>query len=622
MKKFKLRYLVILFSILFSLLTYSYYYKTQKIAFENAQNNIHEFLLNYKAFRQYTHNIQKKEVYRLQELGHVDFDYFNPKLLSSSYGASGVNKYYNQNRKNIGQNPIQLRFASNNPRNPNNLANEHESQILKQFNDGHLKYYTEVIKKDNKTFLYYAIPTQRTTASCMRCHSTPEAAPKDLIEQYGNKRGFYEKVGQVRAILSTQYNMEQDLKNANYSFWFLTSITFAILLVVFLGLYLFIRKIQKINFELTKEKNYTQALLDTSPDIIIVTNGKNLLQANQTFFDFFNYEDIKDFQKNHKCICEYFVSIDDNLLDENNKINNINWCLYVTAQPKRSHVVKLQFNNQFYYFQIDGSFLTNKKDVLLTLQDFTELYNKNKLLLQQSKLVSIEEVIHNISHQWKQPLSTISTNSSSLKLLKENNMLSDEKFNQMCDQITFHAQNLSKTIYNFDCMIKDQDQKLLINIKETIENLLSMNDLLISENNIKLILDIDKNIHISSHKNELLEVLIHIFNNVNDALEKQPEEERFLFITVEKSNDDVRLILKDSGGGIDEEILQKIFEPYFTTKHESQGTGLGLFTTYKIINDVLDGTITAENSVYSYDTHQLKGVEFTITLPLDNENEQ
>jgi len=106
------------------------------------------------------------------------------------------------------------------------------------------------------------------------------------------------------------------------------------------------------------------------------------------------------------------------------------------------------------------------------------------------------------------------------------------------------------------------------------------------------------------------------FYNAKDALKEIPEEERYIFIETYLQNDTVIIKIKDSGGGIPDDIISHIFEPYFTTKHQSQGTGLGLHMSYKIIVDGFHGTINPLNIDFEWEDKHLKGVEMTIQFPL------
>ncbi len=119
------------------------------------------------------------------------------------------------------------------------------------------------------------------------------------------------------------------------------------------------------------------------------------------------------------------------------------------------------------------------------------------------------------------------------------------------------------------------------------------------------------------YKNELIQCLINIFNNAKDILVEKNIENKFVFISISLQEDKAIIKIKDNGGGIPENIINKIFEPYFTTKHQSQGTGLGLHMIYNLIVDGMSGSIEANNIEYKYNDKKYIGAEFTIILPID-----
>ncbi|MEA1915832.1 MAG: cache domain-containing protein [Campylobacterota bacterium] len=241
---------------------------------------------------------------------------------------------------------------------------------------------------------------------------------------------------------------------------------------------------------------------------------------------------------------------------------------------------------------------------------------KDKLLYEQSKMASMGEMIGNIAHQWRQPLSVISTGATGLKFQNEYGMLTDELISETCDTINDNAQYLSKTIDDFKNFIKGTREKENFSLHKAINSFLQLVDGSIKSHNIHIVSSIDTTLHIDGYKNELIQCLINIFNNAKDALENMDDENKFVFISTTSDDTNVTISIQDNAGGIPEDILSKIFEPYFTTKHQSQGTGLGLHMTYSLITDGMKGTIDAQNINYEHEGEKYTGAQFTITLPL------
>jgi len=241
---------------------------------------------------------------------------------------------------------------------------------------------------------------------------------------------------------------------------------------------------------------------------------------------------------------------------------------------------------------------------------------KDQMINEQSKLAAMGEMLANIAHQWRQPLSVISTGATGMLVQKEFGMLEDGHFNKTCNVINENAQYLSKTIDDFKNFIKGDRVKKLFSIDENIKSFLHLVEGSLKTYDIELILNVDKKIKINGYGNELIQCFINIFNNSKDALKEHTSKNRVMFISAFEENKNLVIIFKDNGKGISEKTLPKIFEPYFTTKHKSQGTGLGLNMTYKFIVHGMNGNIVAKNVDFEYKNEKQKGVEFIITLPL------
>jgi len=241
---------------------------------------------------------------------------------------------------------------------------------------------------------------------------------------------------------------------------------------------------------------------------------------------------------------------------------------------------------------------------------------KDKMIIEQSKMAAMGEMLGNIAHQWRQPLSIISTGATGMLAQKEYGLLSDEQFDITCKAINKNAQYLSKTIDDFRNFIKGDRVKRVFNLEENIKSFIHLVEGSIKTHEIELILKINKDININGYENELIQCFINIFNNSKDALKEHVETNRIIIISAFKEDENIVIKFTDNAKGIPLDVLPKVFEPYFTTKHKSQGTGLGLNMTYKFIVDGMNGTIIAENVDFDYKKANYKGAEFTISLPL------
>ncbi|APW65421.1 hypothetical protein LPB137_05945 [Poseidonibacter parvus] len=243
---------------------------------------------------------------------------------------------------------------------------------------------------------------------------------------------------------------------------------------------------------------------------------------------------------------------------------------------------------------------------------------KTKLLAEQSKMVSMGEMIGNIAHQWRQPLSIISTSASGMMLKSEMEMeFTKEDILGSSKTILNQTKYLSNTIDNFRDFLKGDKSHSLIKLSDVIQYTISIVNASISDNFITLIDNTDKNLSIYGSRNELSEAFINIINNSKDALKTNIKntDDRFIFIDVKEiENEKIEISFKDSGGGIPNSIINRVFEPYFTSKHQSIGTGLGLSMASKIIKERHYGLITVNNEEYKYNKKLYKGACFKVTL--------
>ncbi len=247
-----------------------------------------------------------------------------------------------------------------------------------------------------------------------------------------------------------------------------------------------------------------------------------------------------------------------------------------------------------------------------------EVIEKQKVIAQQSKMIAMAEILENIAHQWRQPLSVITTASSGVKLNKEMGLLTDQDIFESMDTITNSAQYLSNTINDFKNFQNKNKKNVLLCLSKTIEKASSLIDVKFKEQNIKVSHNI-QGIKIWGIENELIQVLLNVFNNSIDAFESKEldaDNAKLLLIEMQKKDGFIVISIKDNAGGISESIIERIFEPYFTTKHKSQGTGIGLYMSFEIITKHMKGEFFVKNCIFEKDESQYEGAEFTIKLPL------
>jgi len=254
--------------------------------------------------------------------------------------------------------------------------------------------------------------------------------------------------------------------------------------------------------------------------------------------------------------------------------------------------------------------MSDKKRLILTTRDITQVKNSQS----QEKLASMGEMIGNIAHQWRQPLTVITTNASGVKLQRELDLLDDETFNKAMDSIISQSKYLSETIDDFRAYIKDDKQREETTIIYILNKTLSLNEASLKNNHIEVITDFKSDLKVYGYKNELVQSFLNIINNATDAIKERlvSDTARIILISTKKSRSGLTIEIKDNAGGIDKSILPRIFEPYFTTKHQSVGTGIGLSLSHDILVNHHKAQIDVMNEEFEYEGQKYKGAKFII----------
>ncbi|BAK72098.1 two-component sensor kinase [Arcobacter sp. L] len=247
---------------------------------------------------------------------------------------------------------------------------------------------------------------------------------------------------------------------------------------------------------------------------------------------------------------------------------------------------------------------------------------KNRILIQQSRMASMGEMLENIAHQWRQPLSTISVCASGIELKKRFNSLDDEEFFQSINHIKQATTYLSNTIDDFRNFFSNEKIISEISITQVINKALDLMSPTLNTHKVVVIKNTQETKFLSL-ENELIQVLMNILVNAKDALKEKIDikEKRYIFIYIYTEENNLIIKIKDNAKGIDEKIIDKVFEPYFTTKHKFNGTGIGLYMSKLLIDKHLKGKIEVSNNTFFYNDKEYLGAEFTITLPLEINND-
>lgn len=236
-----------------------------------------------------------------------------------------------------------------------------------------------------------------------------------------------------------------------------------------------------------------------------------------------------------------------------------------------------------------------------------ELQRKDEIMITQSRNAAMGEMLNMIAHQWRQPLNTISMTANNILIEKELECLDDENLVEYINSIIKESSELSEIIDNFRNYFSPTKEKEEIAITTIIKETIGIINSNLKDNNIELIIQNKSDSTIYTHKQELMQVLLNLINNSKDAFISNEKEKRVIIISTKNENETIIIDLCDNAGGIDSNIINEIFNPYFTTKNDLNGTGLGLYMCKIVIEKYMNGKLSVEN--------MKDGVCFTIVIP-------
>ncbi|STQ85632.1 HAMP domain-containing histidine kinase [Helicobacter muridarum] len=248
---------------------------------------------------------------------------------------------------------------------------------------------------------------------------------------------------------------------------------------------------------------------------------------------------------------------------------------------------------------------------------------KDRIMYAQSKLVSMGEMIQNIAHQWRQPLNSIILIIQAIKSKFDKGKLNQTMIDSQTKLALNIAENMSKTIDSFRSFFRMDSTIHNFNLKDTIQDSIAISKPIFQSLNIHINVECPNDIILYGNKQVLIQVLLVLFGNSKDAFIERNIKYAECFIMV--TRDDLEnkgyicMSYYDNCGGITEEILDKIFEPYFTTKHKSLGTGIGLYMARELLNNHLNADIIASNHSFTYRQKRYNGALFTITIKLNKD---
>ena len=287
----------------------------------------------------------------------------------------------------------------------------------------------------------------------------------------------------------------------------------------------------------------------------------------------------------------------------NNEVINIG---YDITQQREDEIIIEEKNKQIYV----AKELLEELNSTLEKRIEEEISKNTKqqiMLMHQSKLVQMGEMIENIAHQWRQPLAQINSSVLLIDMILNKNKFIDNTVENKLEEIESMTTYMSKTIDDFKNFFDPNKQKNRFKIKNAIEKSFDILKGLTNLHHIKVIIDIEKDLECDGHLEELQQVILIILNNAIDALIINKISSPEITFKAYTKETDIIISIEDNALGIKDKHLNMIFEPYFTTKLKTQGTGIGLYMAKMIIESGLEGNLSVKNT--------LNGSCFTIQIP-------
>ena len=240
-------------------------------------------------------------------------------------------------------------------------------------------------------------------------------------------------------------------------------------------------------------------------------------------------------------------------------------------------------------------------------ESVNELRRKDQVMISQSRQAAMGEMIGNIAHQWRQPLNALAMLLGNMKSAFDYNELTPEYMDKGVENGNRLIQKMSSTITDFRNFFLPDKESVSFSAREQISHAVALVEAALTSQNIRIILDVEQDLTLTGLPNEFSQVLINLLANSRDAIKDSGVAEGCITIRLSEHDGMGRVSISDNGGGIPPDVLDKIFEPYFSTKE--MGTGIGLYMSKMIIERSMSGTIEAHNIQ--------GGAEFVVVTPLN-----
>jgi len=460
------------------------------------------------------------------------------------------------------------------------------------------KRYLQMLKEDGNGFISYLYEKPNSNVKSEKESYMYLYKPWNWIVGSGFYFDDLEK-----KILKKEVIIEEEVISKTYQ---IIGIGLFLILISSIIFYTFTKNIISIIDQyvekLDKQKNTFKALFENTTDGIMLIKNGFFYNCNTAVLGMFGFSS-KEESVIGKSACDLSPELQaDGLSSHEHAIKYIDSCLAgndVNFQWKHKKENGEIFDVEVTFTKI---ILNGEEIIHAVLRDVSqknallkESKQKDNILIQQSKMASMGEMIGNIAHQWRQPLNALGLTIQKIKMYHDEDILTTKELDKSVEKSKMLINKMSATIDDFRNFFKVNKVKQNFCINEAIMNTSLLLESSLVHHNIKLNIKSDNEINHLGYQNELEQVLLNIINNSKDALIEKSTQNPTIAIKLLSNDNVIDIVVSDNAGGIPSSIIEKIFEPYFTTKEQGKGTGIGLYMSKMIIETNMNGILKVKN---------------------------
>ncbi|MDD2789229.1 MAG: MASE3 domain-containing protein [Sulfurimonas sp.] len=348
-----------------------------------------------------------------------------------------------------------------------------------------------------------------------------------------------------------------------------------------------ITDIRKTQRELQESKDFYQTMFTSLKEAIIILDENIIIDCNDAALELFEVEKSFFLGLNilavaHDIVCKaksftHYLNLANNGLD-----TMVECSLRLHVKPEEPKIIELSLS-QFA--------LQTEAKVMMVVRDITKQTEEEKLFLMNTRQAQMGEMISMIAHQWRQPLAIINAIVSQMHLKAMIEGIESEYIENL-KQIESQSLHLSQTISDYRDFFRPDKPKEYFSAASLVKNVLDLTDYSLKNHSIAIETNITSEVILFTYRNELLQVLIVMLKNALDSFVEKDIKQGKIILSIAEDENNCIVTIHDNAGGIPEAIINKMFTPYFTTKSESHGTGLGLYMSKMIIHEHCEGRIS------------------------------